>query len=163
MNFIKPFQHDKVPNPISPNGKGRASQEFKDDADINSIMRKFSKQEAIEHYRQYGLQYGEQTPADLQLAINNVREAERMFADLPSNVRDHVNNDPVQFLEFVQDGSNLEQMREFGLAPTKAPPASTPPGSGTPVGAAGTDDAVRAEGPDAGGAPADPATPPQQP
>lgn len=144
--FIKPYQHDKVPNPISPSGKGRASQEFKDDANINSIMRKFAKKEAIDHYAAYGLQYGEQTPSDLQAAINNVREAERMFADLPSNVRDRVENDPVKFLEFVQDGSNAEELQQLGLGLAPGVTPETPSGSVTPEAGAAPPPAEGREG-----------------
>ena len=39
-----------------------------------------------------------------------------MFADLPSSIRTKFNNDPAQYLDFVQDPEKLEEMRELGLA-----------------------------------------------
>ena len=45
-----------------------------------------------------------------------VATANSMFQDLPSSIRNQFQNDPGQFLDFVQDPENLEEMREMGLA-----------------------------------------------
>lgn len=41
--------------------------------------------------------------------------AQDVFASLPSTVRNHFANDPMQFLAAFQDPSQDEKLREFGL------------------------------------------------
>jgi len=100
----------------SPTGIKPAKQEFKDDADLNSIMRKFQKTGSIDHVKNHQPQYGESTPQTLHEALNVVKRADSMFADLPSSVRNKFHNKPEAFLEFVQDPANLQEAQELGLA-----------------------------------------------
>lgn len=104
---------------ISPKGVKKAKQEFKDDADLNSIMRKFQKTGAIDHFATHGLHYGEIGPADLQTAMNTVIKADQMFSELPSTVRNRFSNSPQDFLEFVQNPDNYEEALSLniGLSP----------------------------------------------
>lgn len=124
-------------------GSGLTKQSFKDECDINKIMAKFQKTGAINHYAKYAPQYGVITQEDLQDALNVVADAETMFEELPAKLREKFQNDAGQFLEFVQNPNNLEEMRELGLAQPLTPgqtaeakptqsdqaPASTDPGS----------------------------------
>ena len=100
---------------ISPKGKQKAQQQFKADADINTIMKKFQKGEAIDHYAKHKLVYGEATPTDYHTSMNIVRNAETMFMELPSNVRNRFENDPAAFLEFVQNPENVSEAQALGL------------------------------------------------
>lgn len=96
--------------------EGCAKQSFKDECDINLILKKFQKSGAISHYASNSMSYGDATQIQLQDALNVVANAETMFEELPSSIRKKFNNDPGQFLAFVQDEKNLEEMRELGLA-----------------------------------------------
>jgi phage internal scaffolding protein len=93
----------------------RAQQQFKDDADINTIMRKFQKTGVIDHVSRYQPEYGFASPMTLHESMNIVKNAETMFADLPSSVRNRFENSPLAFLEFVQDGKNYEEAKSLGL------------------------------------------------
>lgn len=104
-----------VPNPLSPEGKKPAKQEFKDDADINSIMRKFQKTGTIDHSAKYAPQYGIASPHTLHESMNIVKKAESMFAELPSSIRKKFEHSAAKFLEFVQDEANYEEAKEIGL------------------------------------------------
>ena len=95
---------------------GRTKQSFKDECNINKIMARFQKTGAIDHYMTYSPQYGDTTACGLHEAMNIVANAETMFEELPSSLRKKFHNDPAEFLEFVQDEKNLEEMRELGLA-----------------------------------------------
>lgn len=95
---------------------GMTKQSFKDECDINKIMARFQKTGAIDHYAAYAPQYDVVTSTNLHEAMNIVADAETMFEELPSSLRKKFHNDPSEFLDFVQDENNLEEMRELGLA-----------------------------------------------
>lgn len=101
---------------ISPEGVEPAQQQFKDDCDINSIMRKFQVTGAIDHVAAHQPNYGMATPVDLHQAMNLITRAEQMFADLPSSLRRRFNGNPTEMLEFVQNPANADEARELGLA-----------------------------------------------
>ena len=150
----------------SPKGTKPAKQEFKDDADINVIMRKFQKTGAINHVAKYQGEYGMATPVSLHQAMNLVAKAQSMFEDLPSSVRNEFGNDPRQFLEFVQDPQNAARAAELNiaLAPEAAEKAAEiaaeaarAAGSGEPGNEPAGDPPVPGREPGGGGEPA-PAT-----
>ena len=103
---------------LSPAGVKPAKQEFKDDADLNSIMKKFQKTGAIDHVVKHQGSYGISTPVLLHEAMNLVTAADSMFADLPSSLRNKFENKPAAFLEYVQDPKNAEEAKKLGLALT---------------------------------------------
>lgn len=95
----------------------RAKQQFRDECDINAIMAKYKKTGLVEHVNRYQGQYGDfSTVADYQEALNMVMEAQQAFMSLPAHVRTRFDNDPGQYLEFVQDPGNQEEMVKMGLA-----------------------------------------------
>ncbi len=97
------------------NVKSLTKQSFKDECDINKILKKFEKTGAITHYTKNAPQYGDTTSPMLHDAMNIIANAESMFEELPAQLRKKFNNDPGTFLDFVQDENNLEEMRELGL------------------------------------------------
>lgn len=109
-NSLSPSQ--KV---VSPQGIKKAKQEFKDDADINSIMRKFQKTGVITHTARHQGEYGEIGPQTLHDALNTVRAAETMFQELPSSIRNKFANNPQEFLAYVQDSKNYIEAQSLGL------------------------------------------------
>lgn len=99
-------------------GSSRTLQNFKDECNINNIMKKFERTGMLNHARQYEGGYGDFTdaPVDFQEAMNIVLDAEKMFATVPAKVRKEFDNDPGKFLAFVDDPKNLDRARELGLA-----------------------------------------------
>jgi len=88
--------------------------------DINTIMARFERTGVLDHASKYEGRYGDFTDTpDYLDAMNIVVEAEQMFGDLPAKTRKRFGNDPAEFLQFVGDPKNLDQMVEMGLA--KAP------------------------------------------
>jgi len=104
--------------PVGPGAK----QSFKDECDINQILAKYQKTGAIAHMNRHEPNYGFCSSSDFQESLNQVREAEEMFADLPSSLRKKFGNDPANYLDFVQNPENIEEMRELGLAKQSAKP-----------------------------------------
>lgn len=103
-----------------PKGKSRTRQSHAAECDINNIIKKFQKTGALDHVAKHGPIYGDVTAITYHEAQNLVIEADEMFHDLPSSVRAKFENDPRQFMDFVQDDENLEEMSELGLLTDEA-------------------------------------------
>lgn len=110
----------------------RTKQSFKDESDINFIMKKYLKTGVITHMRDNpGMFVDLPETLDYQEALNIVHEAGVMFDELPGSVRKRFNNSAVEFLDFMNDEVNLEESIELGLRveeeeiePVLDPPAS---------------------------------------
>jgi len=109
----------------------RAKQSFRDECDINNIMKKFAAGELIDHVNKHQGRY-EELPSNLDYheALNMVSDAQDSFQSLSAEIRSMFHNDPVEFLEFVADPENAEEMIDLGLATARQ--QADPPASGTP-------------------------------
>ncbi len=121
----KPYDGERV-RVLVETGPSMTKQAHKDECDINRIMAKYQKTGVITHVSRYSMEYGDATNLDYQTALNTVLEAQRMFADLPSSVRRRFDEDPAQFLAFVQDPENVEEMRSLGLVDIPEEPIPIP-------------------------------------
>jgi len=97
-------------------GQSMTRQSHKMECDINNIVNRFNKDGVITHLQKHGEKYDDVTGADYKLWMNKLVEAQQMFEELPSHVRNRFGNDPSAFLNFVQDEKNTEDMRKLGLA-----------------------------------------------
>ncbi|QCQ84759.1 internal scaffolding protein [Blackfly microvirus SF02] len=115
-------EHDPVM--LDDFGPSRTRQEFKDECDINTIMMQYETTGTISHFNDGMPSYLDLTqyPTDLQGTLEALKAAEDSFMRLPAHIRREFENDPVSFVGFAEDPSNLDKMREWGLAP----PATLP-------------------------------------
>lgn len=101
-----------------------AKQEFKEECDINVLMKRYQKTGLFPQYPGQQQRYVSNIGApDYQTAVNLVLAAEQEFSSLNSELRKRFDNDPLKFLQFVNDEKNGEELVKLGLreAP-KAPP-----------------------------------------
>lgn len=100
---------------------GRTKQAFKDETDINKIIKKAQVEGGISHALKYPeAVYGEFTGVDLLGAYEQVKRAEAIFNDLPSEVRREFGNDALKFAGFASDPRNISRLSE--LIPAIAEP-----------------------------------------
>lgn len=98
-------------------------QEFAEECDINTIMAQYEKTGVISHLDPREPMYLDLTNMpDLGTALSIMNDATAAFMSLPAKVRKEFDNDPVEFVKFAEKPENVEKMREWGLAPPKAPP-----------------------------------------
>ncbi len=98
-------------------GATMTKQSFKDECDINNILKKYDKTGILEHRNKYEGQYADVTGVvDYQTALNIVSSAEAAFMSLPASIRSQFQNDPHEFLAFAQDPENEDALIEMGLA-----------------------------------------------
>ena len=92
------------------------------ECDINNIMRQYQETGLLAHVNQYEGNYGDFTDVvDYRTACDVVIRANEMFETLPSSVRARFENDPSNFLAFVDDPANAEELVKMGLARVRDP------------------------------------------
>lgn len=116
IRYKTAYDHHERVTFQQPDGEGRTEQHHAESCDINMIMARYQRTGAIDHFKEHGGRYGDFTSCDYHEAMNLVADAQSMFEDLPSSIRDRFKNDPSRFLDFVQDPKNADEMIEMGLA-----------------------------------------------
>lgn len=119
------FYREKVENPTIDCSKDEilTEQSHKSEVDINNIV----KRHGIDLIQQTAalaastLVFDDVTGNDYQEAMNKVIRAQDSFARLPSQLRARFNNDAAQFLDFIIDPKNMQEMRQLGLANPEQP------------------------------------------
>lgn len=91
-------------------------QSFKEECDINHLIKRYKKTGVVTHLNALEAQYGDLGAVDFQEAMDIVVRANGLFADLPSKVRKRFGNDPAAFLEFMNSSENADEMIALGLA-----------------------------------------------
>lgn len=103
-------------------GRVMTKQAFRDETDANYIMEKWIKQGHYPRGPAGQPMYGDfSSGLDYQGALNRVMAASVEFQALPSRVRTACENDPGRFLELCSDPTQLERLRELGLAEADVP------------------------------------------
>lgn len=96
-------------------------QSEKQNCCINNIMSKYRKTGLIDHIRNTEGRYENVADAPtFQEAMNTVAEATESFDLLPSEIRARFHNDTAEFLAFVKDETNTDELVKLGLAEIKS-------------------------------------------
>lgn len=96
-----------------------AQQHFKDECDINNILRQFNITGLLPE-NPLSPRYGDFTGiSDYQTALNAVMEAEEGFMTLPAQIRARFNNDPEQLIQFLDNSQNLDEAIRLGIVDKK--------------------------------------------
>ncbi len=99
---------------------GRTKQAFRDETDINQILKRAQKTGTISHLAKHEGRYADFSGYDFfqnQLMLVRGRE---MFDDLPSEIRSEFDQSPAAFFEYVNDPENKDRLGE--LLPALAEP-----------------------------------------
>jgi len=93
----------------------RTQQHFKDETDINNILRQFNITGQLPS-KAITPQYGDFTGiGDYHGALNAVIAAENEFMTLPATLRARFDNDPQELIEFLNNPENKEEAVKLGL------------------------------------------------
>jgi phage internal scaffolding protein len=91
-------------------------QSHKNSCDIHGIMRRYEKTGVLEHTQKYEGKYGGFPGSiDFQEHMNIIIEAEKMFMTVPAKIRAQFNNEPGEFVDYMQDDKNYDQIKEWGF------------------------------------------------
>lgn len=108
-------------------------QQFKKEADINELVRRFGLLGKVPEPVMDPAYYGDVADIpDLRTALDRIRDAEARFAALPSRVRARFHNQPAELFDFLNDASNRAEGVKLGLLTERKEPAAPvePPADG---------------------------------
>lgn len=93
-----------------------AQQHFKDECDVNTILRNYETTGLLTHVANGTPSYGDfSSVLEFQQAQNILIEAQDAFEALPASLRKRFDNDPAVMLEFIENPDNREEAEKLGL------------------------------------------------
>lgn len=115
--------------------EGKTIQEQSEATDINNILERYARTGLIDHVQKHEPQYGEFAAYDFQANQNMIAKITQTFEELPARDRQHFNNDPQQFVEFIAQQENIDDMKDgkIGNKPPSEPVEETAPEAEKPV------------------------------
>lgn len=105
-----------------PEDSPHTKQEFKDECDINILLKRYEHFGEMPPINHVAPQYLDVTGHDYQTHMAVVAGAQSLFNELPSHVRNRFRNDPAEFLDFCHDPANHNEMLKMGLLRPDARP-----------------------------------------
>lgn len=91
---------------------GRTKQSFKDETDINIILRRAQKAGTLSHLEKYQGVYADFSDFDFMEAQINLTRGREVFDALPSEIRKEFSNSPAAFFGYVNDPANADDLRK---------------------------------------------------
>ncbi len=105
--------------------ESRVQQSFKNDSDINVIMRRYEEGGELPESLSRSSFFGDVSGiGDFREAHAAVARGRVLFAALPAGLRDRFHNDVGAFLDFAENPANAEELSAlgFGVKPTDKEP-----------------------------------------
>lgn len=97
--------------------EGKTKQSFKDECDINKLMKRYINTGRLPDMIKKNPIYGDfSSSKELLSAYAIVEKAKIQFDLLDSSLRRRFKNDPALFLEFVENPENKDELIKLGLA-----------------------------------------------
>lgn len=114
-------------------------QSFKEECDINTIMARYQSTGEIPLLNDQQGQWLDVTGMDFQRHMDFIIDAQNLFDQLPSSIRDRFGNDPAAFLDFTSNDDNAVEIAKMGLLTEDAAerilrPKPVPPVAPAPAG-----------------------------
>jgi len=100
----------------SPIGETRTQQQFKDEANINTIVKRYIKTGQLGNpnaSRQPS--FGDFSSVDYMDMRNAIADIDQDFASLPAKVRRRFNEDPYQLVRWLENPANAKEAAKLGL------------------------------------------------
>ena len=128
-------------DPTDPKFIDRTKQSFVSGCDVNNIVAvhpnldpsNFSDTEVKSILNNPDLYSEYDSELDFSTALNIVNRAKEQFDTLPAPLRRRFKEDPYEFLTYVNDESNKEEMKKFGLLKEDIPITNIPVTGPEPV------------------------------
>lgn len=93
----------------------RTQQQFKDETNINNIMKKYGVTGELPLLQRPPLPEDYEDITDFQSAMNVIRRAQEAFNQMPSGIRARFQNNPHIFAQFFNDPENHAEAVKMGL------------------------------------------------
>lgn len=110
-------------------GESMTQQQFKDECDINNILRRYADYGTCDHIMRKEGRYvdcSDITAKTFQEHLDFMLDFEEHFDSLPEKVREFFDDDPTMLMEYLADGKNYDKLTELGVLKRKDSEASEP-------------------------------------
>lgn len=102
--------------------KTATQQQFRDECNVNSIMRRYTKTGVLpESYNPSSNYKDVSSVPDFMTIKDQMMRAEEAFMNLPVKIRKEFDHDPIQFLQFIANPENKEKAQSLGLLKVPEP------------------------------------------
>lgn len=89
---------------------------FKNECDINYIMKKYQQTGVLPHTADKMAQYLDVSDVpSLEQAYEQIQQAQELFMELPSALRKRLNNDPRNLVDYISDPENKQELIKLGV------------------------------------------------
>jgi|TARA_A100001015_G_C15036330_1_gene736451 phage internal scaffolding protein len=120
IEFKTPYTNPPARCWFETTGESMTQQHFAEESEINNILRSHDRNGVIEHIHRGNAIYGDfSNITDFSDALDQIREAQQEFLNVPSEIREKFQNDAGQFFKFASDPNNLDELIKMGLANPK--------------------------------------------
>lgn len=102
---------------------GKTQQSFKDEVDINTIVRRFGLTGEMPQNFAMPVSGDFTSAMSFQESMNLVVQAQEAFMTLPAEMRDRFGHDPARLISFLEDEKNRDEAVKLGLV--SLPPERT--------------------------------------
>lgn len=102
-------------------GKSLTDQQYKDECDVNNIIKKYLQTGSVTHVRnaKEGVYADLTNLPSYHEAMGVVAKANEAFAEIPAAIRNRFNHNPQKLIDFLADPKNKDEAIKLGL---KMPP-----------------------------------------
>lgn len=95
---------------------GKTDQSQAAECDINNILKNYQRTGVLPNVNKEALYADVSNPVSYQEALDLVINAQNQFDALDAHTRQRFSNDPAEFLAFVDDPKNAQELVKLGLA-----------------------------------------------
>ncbi|QKI28943.1 VP3 [Kummerowia striata gokushovirus] len=107
-------------------GESMTQQQFKEEANVNTIMAKYRKTGMITYLSKHNPSFGDfENPMEYHDGLNRIAKAQQDFDGLSAEVRAKFSNDPGKLIEFLADDKNYDEALKLGLVNERKAPEPT--------------------------------------
>lgn len=99
---------------------GKTVQAFKDETDIRRLLSRAQREGTLSHLQKYEGVYGDFADFDFLDTQLKLIQANEIFSELPSEIRNEFGQSPAAFFDYVNDPANASRLPE--LLPQLAAP-----------------------------------------
>ena len=118
--FYTPYHNQKTVKPFETVGESMTQEQFAEESEINNIIRSHDRNGVIEHINRGNAIYADFSGiTDFSDALEQIKEAQTEFQNVPWEIREKFQNDAGQFFKFASNPDNIQELREMGLANPK--------------------------------------------
>ncbi len=117
IQFKSPYINPPTRCWFETTGESMTQQHFAEESEINNIIRTYDRNGIVEHIQRGNAIYGDfSNITDFSDALEQIKDAQQEFMNIPSEIREQFKNDAGEFFKFASNPANIDELIKMGLA-----------------------------------------------